>query len=52
MAGKRKYFQGENKLIVRIPLIRRFSPIIIQPKFVSITIQLENLRVAIDVCNV
>jgi len=36
-------------LSIRIPLVRRFRPIVVQPQLRVITIQLEDVRIAIGI---
>ena len=49
---KRPSFEGEHQRIVRIPLIRRLSPIRIQPRTVVIAFHIEQVRIAVTVSNI
>ena len=41
--------ETKDKLIVRIPVVVRFRPIVIQPQAITITFQIEDIRIAIRV---
>ena len=47
--GKKTVSETENELVVRIPLIVRFRPIVVQPQTVIIVFQLEDVGIAVGV---
>jgi len=47
--GKDILSRRENKPVLRIPPVVRISPVIVQPRTISIAFQPENIRVAVRV---
>lgn len=46
---KKRVSETEHELVVRIPLVVGFRPIVVQPQTVVVAFQLEDVRVAIGV---
>ena len=44
--------EGENKLIVSIPMIARIRPIVVEPQALIIAFQVEHVRIPVAVRNV
>ena len=49
VAEKKTVSETEHKLVVRIPRVVGFRPIVVEPQTVVIPIQVEDVRVAIGV---
>lgn len=47
--GKKTVSETEHERVVRIPLIIRFRPIVVQPQAIVVVFQLEDVRVALGV---
>ena len=49
-AERKTVSETEHELVVRIPLVVGFRPIVVQPQTVVVAFQLEDVRVAVGVC--
>ena len=50
--GKEALAGTEHKLIVRIPLVVKIRPIVVQPQTAAVPFEVEDVRVAIPICNI
>lgn len=49
VAGKKTVSETKRELVVRIPIVRRLRPIVVQPQTVVVAFELEDVRVAVGV---
>ena len=48
-AEKKRLSEAKDKLIVEIPLVRGFRPIVVEPKTVVIPVHIEHFRIAVGI---
>ncbi len=46
---KKTVSEAENELVVRIPLVVGFRPVIVEPRAVIVAFEVENFRVAVRI---
>lgn len=47
--GKKRLSEAKDNLVVRIPLVVRFRPVVVQPQTILIVFNVEHVRVAVRV---